>query len=479
MGVPQSPEAPSQTRSVGALAGHAHHHQYRGSKLVILMVGLPASGKSYISKKLCRYLQWLQYRARVFNVGNRRREAARESATRASVKSDADFFDPASSACVSLRDQLAINTLDELLAWLGSGGDIGILDATNSTTARRKLLTKHIRQQSSGDSVEILFLESICTDEALREANVKLKLFSPDYVGKDPEASLADFRNRFAHYERAYEPLGAIEEMEGLSFVQTINVGKKLSTHMIRGYVLSQIVEYLLNFNLAPRQIWLTRNGESVDDAEGRIGRHSTLSKRGLAYANAMAVFLEHQQYNWRTDPSEGDAPSRSPTFDVWTSTWPQTVQTGSALPTGIYPHTPTKMLDDLNAGYMAGLTFDEIARDHPDEYEARKRDKLYYRWPGLGGEGYVDLIVRLRPLIVELERSSDNLLLITHRAVVRVLMSYFLGLQRDDLADLDVPQHTLFCFDIQPYGISCKSFTYDFELETFQMNSDQARSEL
>lgn len=79
-------------------------------------------------------------------------------------------------------------------------------------------------------------------------------------------------------------------------------------------------------------------------------------------------------------------------------------------------------MLDDLNFGNMAGLTIEQIATQHPNEFAARKRDKLRYRWPGLGGEGYVDLIVRLRPLIVELERTTDSLVLITHRAVMRIL---------------------------------------------------------
>ena len=47
-----------------------------GSKLVIVMVGLPARGKSYITKKITRYLNWLQHDTRIFNVGERRREAA-------------------------------------------------------------------------------------------------------------------------------------------------------------------------------------------------------------------------------------------------------------------------------------------------------------------------------------------------------------------------------------------------------------------
>lgn len=48
----------------------------RGQKIIISMVGLPARGKSFISKKLCKYLIWLGYNSRVFNIGNYRREVA-------------------------------------------------------------------------------------------------------------------------------------------------------------------------------------------------------------------------------------------------------------------------------------------------------------------------------------------------------------------------------------------------------------------
>lgn len=40
------------------------------------MVGLPARGKSYITKKISRYLNWLQHDTKIFNVGERRRVAA-------------------------------------------------------------------------------------------------------------------------------------------------------------------------------------------------------------------------------------------------------------------------------------------------------------------------------------------------------------------------------------------------------------------
>lgn len=45
------------------------------TKHVICMVGLPARGKTYISKKLARYLNWIGISTKVFNVGSYRRKA--------------------------------------------------------------------------------------------------------------------------------------------------------------------------------------------------------------------------------------------------------------------------------------------------------------------------------------------------------------------------------------------------------------------
>ncbi|KAK5628569.1 hypothetical protein RRF57_004284 [Xylaria bambusicola] len=453
----------SPRSSTEALVGFTPHHD-TDPKLVIVMVGLPATGKSYVAKKLSRYLNWLQHKTRVFNVGDRRREAASNTseATPSSLStSAATFFDPTSPECVSLRDQLAIKTLNELLEWLfNAGGNIGILDATNSTLARRQLVLSHIRRQCKED----LKILARCSDGALREANIRLKLSGPDYLGKDPEASLADFRLRVVHYEKAYEPLGTHRGEAGALMT---DAGRKMNTHLIRGYILSQIVEYLHNFNLARRQIWLSCNGESLDDREGRIGRYSDLSDRGHLYAAALASFIEDQRQSWHAEAATGHNPEPSQ-FCVWTSTWPQAVQTGRLFASETYDQTHTKMLDDMNAGVMTGLTFDEISKRYPDEFAARKRDKLNYRWPGLGGEGYVDLIVRLRPLIVELERTTDHLILITHRPVLRILITYFLGIQRESIGEVQMPRDTIFCFDIEPYGISLRPFRYNSEQGTF-----------
>ncbi|KAF9152871.1 hypothetical protein BG015_004539, partial [Linnemannia schmuckeri] len=99
-------------------------HEF-GSKLVVIMVGLPARGKSYLVKKLQRYLTWLQYDTKVFNVGNRRRIASKGDNRNGTSHSHA-FFDPKNRAAKEIRDELALESLEELITWLKQGGRVGI-----------------------------------------------------------------------------------------------------------------------------------------------------------------------------------------------------------------------------------------------------------------------------------------------------------------------------------------------------------------
>ncbi|GAA6065625.1 6-phosphofructo-2-kinase/fructose-2,6-bisphosphatase 1 isoform X1, partial [Tachysurus ichikawai] len=51
--------------------------QFTNSPTMIVMVGLPARGKTYISRKLTRYLNWIGVPTQVFNLGQYRREAVK------------------------------------------------------------------------------------------------------------------------------------------------------------------------------------------------------------------------------------------------------------------------------------------------------------------------------------------------------------------------------------------------------------------
>src|SRR5260370_564918 len=128
---------------------------------------------------------------------------------------------------------------------------------------------------------------------------MRLKLSGPDYKSKDPELSLKDFKERVKMYEKKYVPIGIIEEDAGQSFCQMIDVGRKFVMHNIKGYLATHTVHFLQHFNLSPRQIWLTRHGESLDDLDGRIGGNSNLSESGVKYAKALPRFIAHQRKMW------------------------------------------------------------------------------------------------------------------------------------------------------------------------------------
>lgn len=48
------------------------HTGSKGGKLLIVLVGLPGSGKTFIARKVSRFLRWISYRTRVFSVATYR-----------------------------------------------------------------------------------------------------------------------------------------------------------------------------------------------------------------------------------------------------------------------------------------------------------------------------------------------------------------------------------------------------------------------
>ncbi|KAK5245755.1 6-phosphofructo-2-kinase, partial [Exophiala xenobiotica] len=203
------------------------------------------------------------------------------------MEQSAAFFDPSNIRGKQLREQVAHETLDELLKYVLEGnGSVGILDATNHTQERRLSLVRHIRERD--ENINLLFLESRCQDNNLLQANMRLKLSGPDYKGKDPVAALRDFQERVGQYEKSYQKLDEFEEEHNMPYCSMIDVGRKIVSYQVRGFLSIQTVTYLMNFNLAPRMIWITRHGESMDNVAGKIGGDSSLSANGLRYAKAL-----------------------------------------------------------------------------------------------------------------------------------------------------------------------------------------------
>jgi broad specificity phosphatase PhoE len=94
----------------------------------------------------------------------------------------------------------------------------------------------------------------------------------------------------------------------------------------------------------------------------------------------------------------------------VLTSTLRRAITTSEK--TGM-PVFQVKNLDEINVGVCDGMTYKEIEERYPFENQERNANKLSYRYPR--GESYLDLISRLEPIIFEMERSHEPIVIIAH----------------------------------------------------------------
>jgi hypothetical protein len=86
-----------------------------GGKLVIVMVGLPGAGKTFIARKVSRFLRWVSYRTRVFSVAKYRSvdwllledDSFLHRLEKVGAK-DSEFFNPRNEANVKKRVCLRI-----------------------------------------------------------------------------------------------------------------------------------------------------------------------------------------------------------------------------------------------------------------------------------------------------------------------------------------------------------------------------------
>ncbi|XP_071935609.1 6-phosphofructo-2-kinase/fructose-2,6-bisphosphatase-like isoform X2 [Coffea arabica] len=418
--------------AAGAVAAAAVADQMLGPKedrhLAIVLVGLPARGKTFTAAKLTRYLRWLGHDTKHFNVGKYRR-------LKLGTNQSADFFRGDNPEGIEARNEVAALAMEDMIAWMQEGGQVGIFDATNSSRKRRNMLMR-----MAEGKCKIFFLETICNDRQIIERNIRLKIQqSPDYAEEpDFEAGYRDFRSRLDNYEKVYE---TVEEGSYIKMIDMVSGhGGQIQVNNISGYLPGRIVFFLVNTHLTPRPILLTRHGESRDNVRGRIGGDSVLSDTGEVYAKKLANFVEKRLKNERA-------------ASIWTSTLQRTILT--ANPIVGFPKIQWRALDEINAGVCDGMTYEEIKKNMPDE--SRKKDKLRYRYPR--GESYLDVIQRLEPVIIELERQRAPVVVISHQAVLRALYAYFADRPLKEIPHIEVPLHTIIEIQMGVSGVQEKRY--------------------
>uniref|UniRef100_A0A3Q2QCV9 6-phosphofructo-2-kinase/fructose-2,6-biphosphatase 4a n=1 Tax=Fundulus heteroclitus TaxID=8078 RepID=A0A3Q2QCV9_FUNHE len=400
---------------------------------LIVTVGLPARGKTYISKKLTRYLNWIGVPTREFNVGQYRREFLK-------IYKSFEFFRPDNEEGLKIRRQCASAALNDVRQYLTEeGGQVAVFDATNTTRERRETILEFAEQ----NGFKAFFVESVCEDpDVIQENIVQVKLGSPDYTNCDTEEAVEDFMKRIKCYENSYETLDEVLDRD-LSFIKIMDVGQRYLVNRVLDHIQSRIVYYLMNIHITPRSIYLCRHGESELNVKGRIGGDSGLTPRGKEFAKKLNQFIQTQNIS---------------ELKVWTSQMKRTIQTAEALNA---PYEQWKVLNEIDAGVCEELMYEEIQENYPLEFALRDQDKYRYRYPK--GESYEDLVQRLEPVIMELER-QENVLVICHQAVMRCLLAYFLDKTAEELPYLKCPLHTVLKLTPVAYGCKVESISLNVE---------------
>lgn len=168
-------------------------------------------------------------------------------------------------------------------------------------------------------------------------------------------------------------------------------------------------------------KFYLTRHGETDWNIQNRIqGQTDTLlNERGREQARELADRLK-DGYEIKTIYTSRQRRARE-TAEV----------IGQAI--GVTPIV-REGLEEISLGSWEGYTWKQVREQFQEEYQAWYTNRRYQTPPG--GESYQQLLNRLLPTLAGiLDETMENVLLVTHSAVIMTLMTYLYDTPFEDMA--------------------------------------------
>lgn len=403
----------------------------KSKKLYIVMVGLPARGKSTIATNLKESLTHESVKTRIFNNGNLRRKMIRGNT------SYARFFDPSNRDGVAIREKIAFINMERAQRFLNGAGNVAILDASNISRDRRESIQLRLNDHP------ILFIECVNNDEEILSASILRKIDLAEFGHLTKEDAIRSFRERISYYQSIEEPLERERNYIRLDSLHNRVMAEELSDS-IPYY--EQIRDFLVTNTV--RNLYLIRHGETYYNLEDRIGGDSDLTRKGLAQARALADYFKKR---------------RIPL--IFTSQKKRTQQTATPIKEVQEDCTiiPLAEFNEINSGICECMSYEEIRTQMPHVYTERKKDKYNYVYPE--GEGYVTMQERINRGIKKalyLSNPRDNIMIIGHRAVNRMILSHFMFRRDEDVPFIYIPQDKY-------YYISTTQNKKQFQLKRFE----------
>jgi probable phosphoglycerate mutase len=165
---------------------------------------------------------------------------------------------------------------------------------------------------------------------------------------------------------------------------------------------------------MSSTHVVIIRHGQSQGNAEGRFGGHTDtpLSPRGRKQAMATARALASEEFS-----------------AIYSSDLPRAIETASPLAelTGVNLET-TDALRERSVGVMEGLTFEEAAEQHPEQYQALLRRDFEHVLRG--GESYRQTLDRASRKLDEAiaQHRGGRIALFAHTGTICILILHLMG---------------------------------------------------
>ncbi|KAG5437794.1 hypothetical protein PCANB_000508 [Pneumocystis canis] len=386
---------------------------FNAGKIAIIMVGLPARGKTHLSVSLCRYLLWLGVKTRVFHLGDYRRQSLKKGEV---LPEDYFYVNPSEKMKEFRNSVFSYCKADIIKFFDNEDGEVSIYDAANPRVSDRRAWATFFAKKG----IQSLFIESLCDDPEIIEENVRnLKISSPDYINWKPEDAVKDYLKRINNKIPFYE---TIEEQD-LSYIKVINLSQKLIINNANiGYLPSRIIFYLMNLHAKPRVIYFAKARFACDFPHNDIN-----SEKDYQYASALVyTLLKHREEVQSQSQPNSNKNKNTKDLAIWTSILHKTCHIKNILQNKGYTIDQRPLLRQINLGVIEDMATEEIETKYPTEIRLYQEDPYNHRFPR--GESLHDLGLRLEPIIFEIERENNDILIIAHISVIKLLYAYFMS---------------------------------------------------
>jgi broad specificity phosphatase PhoE/predicted kinase len=379
-------------------------------KLYIVLMGLPARGKSTLAVRLRDSFRKDGFSSRIFNNGNLRRHYLSLEET-----SHSEFYSPENTTAVDLRKKIARINMEKAKNYLHSSGEIAILDATNAERERRSAIEKTLNDHP------LIFIECINDDEDIMKMSIQEKIRLPEFAHLKNKAT-GEFMKRIDNYRMIYSPLKMERNYIRIDSLQNMIIGEKHSD-AISFY--DRLRDYLVTDEV--KNLFLIRHTQTEYNIANRIGGDSHLTPKGLKQAAALGEFFKKKKISY-----------------IFTSNKIRTIATASAISKRQEDCRiiSLKEFDEIDAGICEKMTYEDIEKKLPHVFKKRGADKYHYVYPN--GESYETMKHRITQGIKKaffLNRRANNIMIVGHQAVNRMILSHFLYRREDDVPYIYVPQ--------------------------------------